>query len=162
MTPAKPHEHGRSPVSDGAAGSWDRLIAAAVEATERSYAPYSGVRVGAAAETADGRTLVGSNTECASIGLSLCAECAVISDLARTGGGRLQRLVAVGADGVPLPPCGRCRQLIAEFADGLIVMLADGPHPIDDLLPWGFGPADVARLADGTGEDDGRHAATST
>ena len=76
-------------------------MAAATEATERSYAPYSGVRVGAAAETTDGRLLVGSNTECASIGLSLCAECAVISDLARTGGGRLRRLVAVDAAGDP-------------------------------------------------------------
>lgn len=108
------------------------------------------MRVGAAAETTDGRLLVGSNTECASIGLSLCAECAVISDLARTGGGSLRRLVAVDAHGVPLAPCGRCRQLIAEFADGLVVLLADGPHPIEDLLPWGFGPADVARLGGGT------------
>ena len=107
------------------------------------------MRVGAAAETTDGRLLVGSNTECASIGLSLCAECAVISDLTRTGGGRLRRLVAVGADGLPLAPCGRCRQLIAEFGDRLEVLLADGPHPIEDLLPHGFGRADVARLADG-------------
>ena len=147
---------GQSPTSptQRPTAEWDRLIAAATEATERSYAPYSGVRVGAAAETTDGRLLVGSNTECASIGLSLCAECAVISDLARTGGGRLRRLVAVDADGVPLAPCGRCRQLIAEFGEGLVVMLVDGPRPIEELLPWGFGPADVARLSDHDRTDD--------
>ncbi|MEZ5380262.1 MAG: cytidine deaminase [Microthrixaceae bacterium] len=126
---------------------------AAHSATARSHAPYSGVCVGAAALADDGRMLVGSNTECASIGLSLCAECAVVSDLARTGGGALRRLVAVGADGVPLPPCGRCRQLLSEFSDGLVVLLADGPHPLAELLPQGFGQADVARLRRQTGPD---------
>lgn len=112
--------------------------------------------MGAAAETTDGRMLVGSNTECASIGLSLCAECALVSELARTGGGTFRRVVAVGNDGRPLAPCGRCRQLLAEFAaDDLEVLLADGPHRLDELLPWGFGPADVSRLADPDTGDTG-------
>jgi cytidine deaminase len=60
---------------------WALLLDTARRATERSHAPYSGVPVGAAAaETTDSRVLEGSNTECASIGLSLCAECALVSE----------------------------------------------------------------------------------
>lgn len=139
MTRPKPSSH----------DPWTQLLDAARQATQRSYAPYSNVFVGAAAETTDGRVLVGSNTECASIGLSLCAECALVSELARTGGGAFRRVVAVGNDGEPLAPCGRCRQLLAEFAaPNLEVLLGDGAHSIAELLPWGFGPADVARLAE--------------
>ena len=85
---------------------WDDLRARARAMTERSYAPYSHVHVGAAALVDDGRVVLGSNVENASYGLSLCAECSLASHLAGTGGGRLVALAVVGGDGTYLAPCG--------------------------------------------------------
>ena len=79
------------PVSGLVEIPWDDLRARARKATEKSYAPYSHVRVGAAGVTDDGRLIEGSNVENASYGLTLCAECALVGDLARSGGGRLSR-----------------------------------------------------------------------
>ena len=68
---------------------WETLRAAANHATAHAYAPYSGLSVGAAGLTDDGRTVTGCNVENASYGLTLCAECSLVSDLHRTGGGHL-------------------------------------------------------------------------
>jgi cytidine deaminase len=120
---------------------WAALRAAAVEATERAYAPYSGLRVGAAGLTDDGRTVVGCNVENASYGLTLCAECGLVSALHASGGGRLVAVAVCGHDGRDLAPCGRCRQLLFE---------AGGPdldvnqRPMSDWLPGAFGPDDLA------------------
>ncbi len=67
---------------------WDELRAEAREAMSHAYAPYSGYPVGVAARVDDGRTVSGCNVENASYGLGLCAECGLVSDLQRTGGGR--------------------------------------------------------------------------
>ena len=75
--------------------------------TERCYAPYSGVLVGAGGVTEDGRLVRGCNVENASYGVTLCAECGLVSDLASSGGGRLVAVAIVGGDGRPLVPCGR-------------------------------------------------------
>src|SRR5579862_3107715 len=96
---------------------WNALREAAREAMTHAYAPYSGFPVGAAAlvDGADGRRIVsGCNVENASYGVTLCAECGLVSDLVRTGGGRLVAVACVDADGRPLQPCGRCRQLLWE------------------------------------------------
>jgi len=93
---------------------WDLLRREAVAMTERAYAPYSGVLVGACGITDDGRLVRGCNVENASYGLTLCAECGLVSDLVATGGGRLAALSVVAGDGSPLAPCGRCRQLLLE------------------------------------------------
>lgn len=123
---------------------WDRLRAEARAMTERSYAPYSTVRVGAAALVDDGRIVTGCNVENASYGLSLCAECAVASALAGSGGGRLVALAVVGNDGGYLAPCGRCRQILFEFGGpGLLIDAGDRIVTLDDLLPGAFGPADL-------------------
>lgn len=112
--------------------------------TKRSYAPYSGVLVGAAALVDDGRIVCGCNVENASYGLGLCAECGLASNLAATGGGRLVAIATVAGDGAPIAPCGRCRQVLLEFGGpDLLVDTPDGPRPLSELLPWYFGPDDV-------------------
>jgi cytidine deaminase len=123
---------------------WYRLRVAAADAAGRAYAPYSGLRVGAAGEAADGRVVVGCNVENASYGLTLCAECGLVSALHAAGGGTLVAVSVVAADGSPLLPCGRCRQLLFEAGgDGLLVDTASGPRRLGTLLPAAFGPADL-------------------
>ena len=127
---------------------WARLRAAAIEAMGRAYAPYSNFPVGAAALVDDGRTVVGCNVENASYGLGLCAECGLVSSLHATGGGRLVAFACVDAEGGPLLPCGRCRQLLWEHGGpALLVDTADGPVPIGRLLPRAFGREDLDRVA---------------
>ena len=128
----------------------------ALEAARRAYRPYSGLGVGAAATAAPAgptsaedpggiRIVTGCNVENASYGLTLCAECSLVSDLFRTGGGRLLELVVVAHTGEPLAPCGRCRQLLHEHGGpDLVVHGARGPVRLDELLPDAFGPEDLA------------------
>src|SRR5918998_3546041 len=87
---------------------WDALRGAAREAMTQAYAPYSRFPVGVAGLVDDGRVVTGCNVENASYGLGLCAECGMVSDLARTGGGRLVAVACVGGDGQPPMPRGRC------------------------------------------------------
>lgn len=123
---------------------WAELRAQARAMTDRAYAPYSQVRVGAAALVSDGRIVTGCNVENASYGLSLCAECSVASALAGSGGGRLVALAVVGGDGEYLAPCGRCRQVLYEFGGpDLRVDTGAGVVTLADLLPGAFGPADL-------------------
>lgn len=125
---------------------WDELLAAAREMTTRSYAPYSKYPVGAAGTADDGRLVTGCNVENASYGLTLCAECGLISQLIATGGGRLAALCCVDASGNVIMPCGRCRQLLWEHGGpDLQVLTPNGPQAICDLLPQAFGPADLMR-----------------
>ena len=127
---------------------WDGLRAAATGAMRRAYAPYSNFPVGAAALVDDGRTVVGCNVENASYGLGLCAECGLVSSLHATGGGRLVAFACVDAEGGPLLPCGRCRQLLWEHGGpALLVDTDDGPVPIGRLLPRAFGREDLDRVA---------------
>jgi len=132
---------------------WPALRAAATAAAERAYAPYSGLRVGAAGLAADGRVVTGCNVENASYGLTLCAECGLVSALHASGAGALHasgagslRAVAVVAgDGQPLLPCGRCRQLLLEAGGGdLLVDTAEGPVELKVLLPAAFTGTDLA------------------
>lgn len=123
---------------------WDQLRVRARDMTERSYAPYSGVRVGAAALCDDGRIIVGCNVENASYGLTQCAECSLVASLVGTGGGRLIAVCTVAGDGAPIAPCGRCRQVLFEFGgNDLLVDSVDGAMRLAELLPWAFGPDDV-------------------
>lgn len=125
---------------------WDDLRARARAMTQRSYAPYSNVLVGAAALCDDGRIVEGCNVENASFGLTLCAECSIASALAGSGGGRLVALAVVAGDGSPLAPCGRCRQVLFEFGgSALQIDGPDGVIALGDLLPWAFGPDDIAQ-----------------
>jgi cytidine deaminase len=125
---------------------WPGLRAAAVAAAERAYAPYSGLRVGAAGQVGDGQILIGCNVENASYGLTLCAECGLVSGLHSGGAqGPLVAVAVVAGDGEPLLPCGRCRQLLLEAGGGdLLVDTADGPVELKVLLPAAFTGTDLA------------------
>ena len=130
---------------------WDALRAAAREAMTHAYAPYSRFPVGAAGLVDDGRVVTGCNVENASYGLSLCAECGMVSDLARSGGGRLVAVACVGGDGQPLMPCGRCRQLLWEHGGArLLVDTVSGVRPMTEVLPDAFGPEDLVERASTT------------
>lgn len=126
---------------------WANLRDLARDASTRSYSPYSNVTVGASALTSNGTTAVGSNVENASYGLTLCAECSLISDLIRQDGGRLIALCVVAGDGEPLTPCGRCRQLLFEHGgnDLLVDVGPDiSPLTLGELLPGAFGPEELS------------------
>jgi cytidine deaminase len=123
---------------------WEALRAAARDVMTRAYVPYSHFPVGAAALVDDGRVVVGCNVENASYGLTLCAECAVVSALHVSGGGRLVAFACVDAHGNALMPCGRCRQLLWEHGGPtLLVETVSGIRPMTEVLPDAFGPDDL-------------------
>jgi cytidine deaminase len=125
---------------------WVALRTAAIEAMAHAYAPYSHFPVGAAALVDDGRIVVGCNVENASYGLTLCAECGLVSALQVSGGGRLVALSCVDQHGDVLMPCGRCRQLLWEHGGAdLQVETVDGPQPMSVLLPHAFDQGDLAK-----------------
>jgi cytidine deaminase len=123
---------------------WAALRAAANDIAARAYAPYSRFRVGAAALADDGRLLVGCNVENAGYGVTLCAECGLVSSLHATGGGRLTHFVCVNGDGEVIMPCGRCRQLLWEHGGAeLQIETPQGVLSMADVLPQAFGPDDL-------------------
>ncbi|GAW50833.1 MULTISPECIES: cytidine deaminase [unclassified Nocardioides] len=130
---------------DAAGTAWASLQEAAVEAMSHAYAPYSGYPVGAAAVVDDGRVVAGCNVENAAYGVTLCAECGLVSQLHITGGGRLTHFVCVNRDGDVIMPCGRCRQLLFENGGpDLLVLTVSGVRPMSEVLPDAFGPDDLA------------------
>jgi cytidine deaminase len=123
---------------------WEALRAAAVEVSGHAYAPYSRFRVGAAALADDGRQLVGCNVENAAYGVTLCAECGLVSSLHATGGGRLTHFVCVNGDGEVIMPCGRCRQLLFEHGGTTLeLMTPEGVRTMAEVLPLAFGSDDL-------------------
>ena len=125
---------------------WETLTARATEAMSRAYAPYSGYPVGAAGVVDDGRIVHGANVENASYGLTLCAECSMVSQLIDTGGGTLTSVVCVDGSGAVIMPCGRCRQLLAEHASAeCVLMTPHGTLAMEAVLPLAFGPGDLAQ-----------------
>ena len=120
---------------------WDELRAAAIVASRHAYVPYSKFPVGAAALTDDGRIVSGANIENASYGITLCAECSLVSDLVMGGGGKLVAFSCVDGNGDVLMPCGRCRQLLYEHStEGMLLETVSGVKTIDEVLPDAFGP----------------------
>ncbi len=124
---------------------WEALREAARGAMSRAYVPYSKYPVGAAALVDDGRTVSGCNVENASYGLSLCAECGLVSALHASGGGRLTHFTCVDGAGRTLMPCGRCRQLLYEFGGPeLLLETSTGVRTLGEMLPDAFGPQHLA------------------
>ncbi|HEX5614208.1 MAG TPA: cytidine deaminase [Acidimicrobiia bacterium] len=118
---------------------WDALRAEAAAIARRAHAPYSRLHVGAAALVDDGRVVSGCNVENASYGLTLCAECGVVSALHASGGGRLVAVAVRADDGTPLMPCGRCRQLLWEAGGPDLLVDGDGTvRPMREVLPGAF------------------------
>lgn len=127
---------------------WDELRLAADQASTHAYAPYSGLNVGAAGLTDDARILAACNVENASFGLSLCAECGLVSALRAAGAEQLVAVSIVGADGRPLTPCGRCRQVLLDNGGpGLLIDRGRGATPVtlEQLLPGAFDAEELFR-----------------
>jgi cytidine deaminase len=123
------------------------LIAAARAARAHAYAPYSNFPVGAALRGADGRVFAGANVENAAYPLGQCAEASAIGQMIAAGERRIAALVVIGGD-QPCPPCGGCRQRLAEFAapeTPIYLCTPDGrllhSTTLGALLPLAFGPA---------------------
>ena len=103
---------------------WDILVEAAKQARANAYAPYSGFAVGAAVFMASGQVFAGCNVENASCGLCICAERVAIAHMIASGQRELRAIAIVTEAKSPTPPCGACRQFLAEFAQDLPVYLA--------------------------------------
>ncbi|MDR0498468.1 MAG: cytidine deaminase [Holophagales bacterium] len=127
------------------APEWEPLLDAAWGARERAYAPYSGFRVGAAICLEDGSIITGCNVENASYSAALCAErtalCAAVTQ-AGMRPGQIAAIAVVTEAAEPTPPCGICRQVLAEFAEKLPILLANRHqrklYDLSDLLPDAF------------------------
>jgi cytidine deaminase len=121
---------------------WGRLRAAAADAAGRSYSPYSGFPVGAAALLRDGSTISAANVENASYVVGICAETALVGVLVAGGHGRgdLAAVAVTDPAGNDLSPCGRCRQLLHEMGGADLLV---NERPMAELLPDAFGPQDL-------------------
>lgn len=121
---------------------WTALRAAATQAAERSYSPYSHFPVGAAALLRDGSVISATNVENASYVAGICAETALVGVLVAGGGGRgdLVAVAVTDPGGQDLSPCGRCRQLLHEMGGGSLPV---NERPMDEWLPGAFGPGDL-------------------
>ena len=118
---------------------WNALRGYAREVSERAYAPYSNLKVGAAALVDDGRVVLGCNVENSSLGLTLCAECGLVSALHGTGGGKHVAVVVVDGSGQLLTPCGRCLQLLFENGGpDCQILTTKGAHSLSLFLPEPF------------------------
>ena len=120
----------------------DRLVEAARAAQAAAYCPYSKYRVGAALEAVDGRVFIGVNVENASYGLTICAERSAVFAAVSAGARNFRRIVVATDSEPPGPPCGACRQVLAEFGSEIEVESV-GPTQskrwtIRELLPDAF------------------------
>ncbi len=126
------------------APAWQPLVDAAWEARSHAHAPYSGFKVGAALRTSTGDTIGGCNVENAAYPVCVCAERNAIGAAVARGmkPGELAALVVATEAETLTPPCGACRQVLAEFAEDLPVLLVNrhgrALHRLKDLLPEAF------------------------
>ena len=121
----------------------DALVEAARAARQRAVADYSGFKVGAALETANGEIITGCNIENATYGLTVCAERVAMFKALSEGHRAFRRIAVVADTASPTPPCGACRQILWEFAGDIEVILANletvaATHQLGGLLPHPF------------------------
>ena len=123
-----------------------RLLTAAAAAARHAYCPYSRFRVGAAVLTDDNRVFTGCNVENASYGLTICAERNAVAAAVAAGARRIKSVAIVAGARIPVPPCGACRQVLAEFAakDAMVCAATSrnlrevAAWPLRELLPASF------------------------
>lgn len=128
---------------------WPALRTAAKEAMRKAYVPYSHYPVGAAALTDSGEIISGCNIENASYGVTLCAECSLITALIMGGGGRLVAFTCCDKEGNVIMPCGRCRQLLSEHGGPTLqVETVNGIKPMTEVLPDAWGVEDMERVSE--------------
>ncbi|MBI2899450.1 MAG: cytidine deaminase [Planctomycetes bacterium] len=124
------------------------LVAAAREVMARAHAPYSGFRVGAALRTRSGRVFTGCNVENAAFGLTFCAERGAVAAAVAAGEREFVEIAIVSSGGEPTSPCGACRQVLAEFAEDLAIVLAGDRETVRtslrELLPSAFRAGNLA------------------
>jgi cytidine deaminase len=117
---------------------WDHLIELAWETRRKAHAPYSRFQVGAALLASDGRIFTGCNVENLSYGLTMCAERVAIGAAIAAGANQFEAVAVVADTGVPISPCGACRQVLAEFGAPK-VLLANRTErlefSLEELLP---------------------------
>ena len=127
-----------------------KLIAAAVAARTKAYAPYSKFLVGAAVKDEQGRIHAGCNVENAAYPQGTCAEAGAISAMILAGGRKITECAVAGSGDAPVTPCGGCRQKLREFGAGdllIHVCAEDGTvrhsFTLEELLPASFGPENL-------------------
>lgn len=123
-----------------------RLIEQAQNARERAYAPYSNYQVGAALLGSSGKVYTGCNVENAVYSLTICAEQVAISKAVSEGERDFVAIAVVTENGGT--PCGSCRQVLREFGEEIVVLIADASGAYQEatvaaLLPSSFGPEDL-------------------
>ena len=128
-------------IDDG--GAYTDLVAAAWQAREQAYAPYSGFAVGAAVPTGAGHIYSGCNIENASYGLTNCAERTAIFQAVAHGERQLVRMAICAETAEPVAPCGACRQVMLEFGPDMELVLVNGAGKqilttVQELLPYSF------------------------
>ena len=123
----------------------EELLKEARQAAQHSYSPYSGFRVGAALRLTNGETVTGTNVENVSYSLTLCAErAALVQAVSRFGPAiRIEAAAVANLNNAASPPCGACRQVLAEFIlpDAPVIFpVAGGVRvmPFSELLPLAF------------------------
>ena len=132
----------------------DRLFAAAMQARENAYAPYSNFHVGVALLDENGHIHAGCNVENAAYPQGVCAEAGALSAMVLSGGRRLAAVLVVGDGPRPVTPCGGCRQKLREFGDDALPILVADPsglrqrYTLGQLLPDSFGPEDLQKEAE--------------
>jgi len=125
----------------------NELLKSAVEGQKNSYAPYSGKHIGAAVLMDNGKIYNGCNVENASYGGTVCAERTAIFKAISEGAKKIKEVMVISSEKNPWPPCGFCRQVIAEFASAETLIHLSNPQgqsrtlKFVELFPEAFGPA---------------------
>lgn len=128
------------------------LLALATQVRSRAYAPYSRFLVGAAIRTPSGQTFIGCNVENVAYPEGTCAEAGAIAAMIAAGETKIAEILVIADSPAPVPPCGGCRQKIAEFAAQdvkVTLCTTDGLQKVmtvADLLPGVFTAAHMARV----------------
>ncbi|MDN5788108.1 cytidine deaminase [Pseudorhodobacter sp.] len=131
------------------------LLEAATAVRENAYAPYSRFKVGAAIRSASGQVFTGCNVENVAYPEGTCAEAGAIAAMIAAGESRIAEILVIADSPTPVPPCGGCRQKIAEFASPDVTVTlctTDGksnPVTVADLLPGSFSASHMTRSTDG-------------